>query len=158
MPEENIITKYSSCVWVRNFVKKLVPKKKILIRLKILFQHSVKHSYDSAEKEFGKSFVDDVKAANNVLWMFLPFPVFWALFDQQGSLWLFQARRMNGVMTENWIFLPDQIQFVNPFLILAFIPLFECKFPHFALFNIINTLVNQCFRWSLSTFCQIWHA
>jgi hypothetical protein len=41
---------------------------------------------DYAEPRYGKSFVDDVKALKSVTYMFLPFPVFWALFDQQVSL------------------------------------------------------------------------
>lgn len=49
--------------------------------------------------------------------------VFWSLFDQTGSSWVHQARRMDlrwlGV---DW--LPSQIQAVNSVLVLAFIPLF----------------------------------
>lgn len=40
---------------------------------------------DYGEKEYGKSFVDDVKALGSIVYMFLPFPIFWALFDQQVS-------------------------------------------------------------------------
>ena len=38
---------------------------------------------DHGVKKYGQSFIDDVKALGNVVYMFLPFPIFWALFDQQ---------------------------------------------------------------------------
>ena len=66
----------------------------------------------------------ETKILMNVLVLFLPLPLFWALFDQQGSRWTFQATRMDGnigFMTVK----PDQMQVVNPFLILVFIPLYE---------------------------------
>ncbi|KAK6040818.1 hypothetical protein COOONC_21676 [Cooperia oncophora] len=40
---------------------------------------------------FQKSFIDDIKSLLRVLIMFLPVPMFWALYDQQGSIWLIQA-------------------------------------------------------------------
>ena len=56
--------------------------------------------------------------------MYIPLPVFWALFDQQGTGWTFQARRMDGDIGFYTI-LPDQMQVINPLLILIFIPLFQ---------------------------------
>ena len=38
---------------------------------------------DHGEKKYGRYFIEDVKALGNVVYMFLPFPIFWALFDQQ---------------------------------------------------------------------------
>jgi solute carrier family 15 oligopeptide transporter 1 len=38
---------------------------------------------DYGLKKYGKNFIDDVKALGNIVYMFLPFPIFWALFDQQ---------------------------------------------------------------------------
>lgn len=59
----------------------------------------------------------------HVLVLYIPLPIFWALYDQQGSGWTFQAVRMDGDIGFFTI-LPDQMQVVNPLLILAFIPLF----------------------------------
>lgn len=59
-----------------------------------------------------------------ILVLYLPLPVFWALFDQQGSRWTFQATRMNGDMG-SWDIKPDQLQVLNPLLILVFIPLYD---------------------------------
>ena len=38
---------------------------------------------DYAIERFGNQFVDDVKALLDIIFVFLPLPVFWALFDQQ---------------------------------------------------------------------------
>ena len=95
---------------------------------------------DYGADKFGKSFVEDVRAVLNVLYMFIPFPIFWALFDQQGSMWIFQARRMNGEITDSFYLLPDQTQLVNPFLILAYIPLFEYGlYPLLGKFGLLKT-------------------
>ena len=94
---------------------------------------------DYGVPKYGKKFVEDVKAVLNVAYMFLPFPLFWALFDQQGSRWTFQARHMNGDISFTTV-LPDQIQVANPVMILAFIPLFEYGiYPAFNKFGLLKT-------------------
>lgn len=80
---------------------------------------------DYAEPVYGKPMVDDVKSVLKILLLFVPLPLFWALFDQQGSRWTFQATRMNGNIGFMEI-KPDQMQVINPLLILIFIPIFDC--------------------------------
>ena len=41
------------------------------------------HWLDYAEPRFGPSFVSDVKAVLRVCTLFLLYPIFWALYDQQ---------------------------------------------------------------------------
>lgn len=69
--------------------------------------------------------MNDVKALLRVLFLYLPLPIFWALFDQQGSRWTLQATRMNGDLFGVYRIKPDQIQVINPILIVIMIPLFE---------------------------------
>lgn len=110
-PKENVIAKFTSCIWNR---------------------------FD--EKKFGAEFVKDCKAALNVLWMFLPFPVIWALYELQGSKWVFQAKNLNGVITKGFIFEPEQMQIVNPVLIIVFLPIFEkIVYPLFAKCKLLTT-------------------
>lgn len=54
----------------------------------------------------------------------MPLPIFWALFDQQGSRWTFQATHMIGDIGGITI-KPDQMQVLNALLIVVFIPLFD---------------------------------
>jgi dipeptide/tripeptide permease len=35
-----------------------------------------------AERTYGKQFVEETRAVLNICVLFLPFPIFWALFDQ----------------------------------------------------------------------------
>jgi len=58
--------------------------------------------------------------------MFLPLPFFWALFDMQGSRWTISATQMNGWQGgDKFKMRPDQIQILNPIMILLFLPLFS---------------------------------
>lgn len=82
------------------------------------------HWLDYAESKYGTQLINDIKSVLRVLVLFLPLPVFWALFDQQGSRWTFQATRMTGELG-TYTIKPDQLQVVNPLLILGFIPLFS---------------------------------
>ena len=55
------------------------------------------------------------------LYLFLA--MFWALFDQTGSTWIFQAQDMNrNFLGMGW--LPSQVQSLNSLFVLSFIPLF----------------------------------
>jgi POT family proton-dependent oligopeptide transporter len=55
--------------------------------------------------------------------LFLLIAMFWALYDQTGSSWVFQAAKMDrNFLGIQW--LAPQIQAINPVLILVFIPLF----------------------------------
>lgn len=62
-----------------------------------------------------------------ILVLYLPLPLFWALYDQKGSRWTFQAARMNGDLGF-YIIKPDQMQMANPLLVFIFIPIFESIF------------------------------
>lgn len=75
-------------------VKRILPfhsgHKKITSRL-LLFQHAattksekeVSHWLDKAQDKYDKPFINDIKATLRVLVLFIPIPIFWALFDQQ---------------------------------------------------------------------------
>ena len=51
---------------------------------------------DWADDTYDAQLIQDIKALCKVLFMFLPLPVFWTLFDQQGSRWVLQAQQMDG--------------------------------------------------------------
>ncbi|KAK6048367.1 hypothetical protein COOONC_14128 [Cooperia oncophora] len=86
---------------------------------------------------FQKSFIDDIKSLLRVLIMFLPVPMFWALYDQQGSIWLIQGIQMDCRLSSNVLLLPDQVQTLNAVLILLFIPLFQI---------VVYPLTAKCFN------------
>lgn len=114
--------------------KKVPPKGNIMMEVtscivsgikgKIVSHEKKEHWLDHAEAKFELKLIEDVKILLKVLLLYIPLPFFWALFDQQGSRWTFQATRMDGTIG-GWTLKPDQMQVLNPFLILAFIPLFD---------------------------------
>ncbi|XP_015515414.2 peptide transporter family 1 isoform X1 [Neodiprion lecontei] len=79
---------------------------------------------DYADDKYDPKFISDIRSAFQVIKMFLPLPFFWALFDQQGSRWTIQATRMDGQIG-SFLLKPDQMQVVNPLLIIILIPIFE---------------------------------
>lgn len=88
------------------------------------------HWLDHAKYRYGEQLVEDVKVLLRILLLYVPLPIFWALFDQQGSRWTFQASRMDGRLPGGLTIKPDQMQVVNPVLIIAFIPLWDaCVYP-----------------------------
>lgn len=83
-----------------------------------------KHWLDYAAPDYDKQFISDVKDVFRVSWLFIPLPVFWSLFDQQGSRWTLQATQMDGDLG-GFVFLPDMIQVLNPLIVVALVPIFE---------------------------------
>ncbi|GIY30504.1 peptide transporter family 1 [Caerostris extrusa] len=95
------------------------------------------HWLDYAEDKFDKDLIKDIRTLFHVLWVFLPVPLFWALFDQTGSSWTLQATKMNGEVLGYHI-KPDQMQVMNAILIIVFIPVFD--YAVYPLFNKCNLL------------------
>lgn len=115
-PAGNMVVLVSSTIWTALRTK--CKEKKTNPR---------EHWLDYADGKYDRQMIDDVKVLMRVLFLYLPLPVFWALFDQQGSRWTFQATRMDGDMG-SWDLKPDQLQVLNPLLILVFIPLYDVAF------------------------------
>ncbi|CAN9498486.1 unnamed protein product [Ophioblennius macclurei] len=86
---------------------------------------SRKHWLDWAEEKYPKRLIQEIKMVLRVLILYIPLPMFWALFDQQGSRWTLQSTRMNMAFGSSFTVKPDQIQMLNPLLILIFVPIFD---------------------------------
>lgn len=84
----------------------------------------VEHWLDYAAPKYNAQLLAGVKSLVAVLVLFGPLIFFWALFDQQGSTWVLQARRMDGRVGPFTI-LPDQMNTFNPLIILIMVPIFE---------------------------------
>ncbi|KAH7726041.1 low-affinity peptide transporter [Aphelenchoides avenae] len=128
-PKENVIAKVFRTVWraIRNRFKYGNVRRK---------PHWMDHALDDhdcgADKKcltHGRcakvSFVEDIKQLFRIVIMMLPVPVFWSLYDQQGSKWLLQAIAMDGKVTDGWTILPDQMSAANAILTMVFIPIFQ---------------------------------
>uniref|UniRef100_A0A667XME1 Solute carrier family 15 member 1 n=1 Tax=Myripristis murdjan TaxID=586833 RepID=A0A667XME1_9TELE len=83
------------------------------------------HWLDWAEDRYDKLLIAQVKMVVKVLFLYIPLPMFWALFDQQGSRWTLQATTMDG----------DFVSTVNPILILVMVPVVD---------SVIYPLIAKC--------------
>lgn len=122
----------------QRFYKKIQPSGNVFLDVCKCITHAVRrkfkvpknertksHWLEYADDKYSTSVIHDIRVLLRILLLFLPVPLFWALFDQQGSRWTFQANRMDGHIAGSFTIHPDQMQLVNPLLILAFIPLFQ---------------------------------
>ncbi|XP_072396363.1 solute carrier family 15 member 1-like isoform X1 [Diabrotica undecimpunctata] len=120
----------------RNFYKLKAPKKKVIMEfLKCIWyalgmkirRKGSGHWLDIAKTEYSPQLIEDIKIVCKILLLFTPLPIFWSLFDQQGSRWTFQAAHMNGNILGTLIS-PDQMQVVNPAMVLIIIPILDRVF------------------------------
>ncbi|XP_078369517.1 solute carrier family 15 member 2-like isoform X1 [Oculina patagonica] len=121
------------------------------------------HWLDNASDEYEQKEINDIKLLLRVLKMYIPLPVFWALFHQQGSSWTLQAEQMDGDLG-GFTLRSDQIQALNPILVLILIPLYDgviypmferCQFPLSALKKMTGGLVLAAVAFVVCAFVQI---
>ncbi|KAM6446847.1 solute carrier family 15 member 1 isoform 1-T1 [Liasis olivaceus] len=92
------------------------------------------HWLDWATEKYDKRLITEVKMVLKVLFLYIPLPMFWALFDQQGSRWTLQATTMDGNFGALSI-QPDQMQTVNPILIVIMVPIVDA---------VVYPLIKKC--------------
>ncbi len=106
---------------------------------------------------------DSLRAMGRLAPIYLFVAFFWALYDQTGSAWVLQAQHMDLYwMGVEW--LPSQIQFVNPFLILLLIPVFayglypavDRVFPLTALRKIGTGFFVTVIAFVISAYIEMW--
>uniref|UniRef100_A0A4W6G6S2 Solute carrier family 15 member 1 n=1 Tax=Lates calcarifer TaxID=8187 RepID=A0A4W6G6S2_LATCA len=81
-----------------------------------------------------KLLIAQIKMVLKVLFLYIPLPMFWTLFDQKGSRWTLQATTMDGNFGA-LVIQPDQMQTVNPILILTLVPIMD---------SLIYPLIKKC--------------
>ena len=87
-----------------------------------------------AKQKYSAESVEGVRSVWKILSVFSIVPVFWALSDQNGSEWVLQATKMD-LHFMGHTFLAEQVQAMNPILVLIFIPLFN-----FGLFPLLKKM------------------
>ena len=82
-----------------------------------------------ASDKFDQNSIEEFRSVLGIFLLFLPASVYWCLFDQQGSLWILQATKMDGrIPGTNFTLDPDQMMVANPVLLLTSILLFQTLF------------------------------
>jgi len=102
-----------------------------------------------ARKDNTEPFMEQLKQVWKVLVVFSFIPIFWALYDQNGSEWVLQSGKMDlHFLGIDW--LPEQIQTINALLILVLIPVFSFYiYPQMEKAGIKVTALRK-FGWGLS--------
>ncbi|XP_069496589.1 solute carrier family 15 member 1 [Ambystoma mexicanum] len=119
-PQGNILAQVCSCIGfaIKNRFRnrsKAIPKRE--------------HWMDWAKEKYDERLIAQIKMVVKVLFLYIPLPMFWALYDQQGSRWTLQATTMDGNFGAITI-QPDQMQTVNPILIIILVPIVDgCLYP-----------------------------
>ncbi|XP_050300930.1 peptide transporter family 1-like [Anthonomus grandis grandis] len=114
IPKRNIMVEFAKCSSYALIKKCKTPKS----------QARGRHWLDYSRKKFDQKLIYDMKIVFAILLVFVPVPLFWSLFDQQGSRWTFQASHMNGNIFGVQV-VPDQMQVINPAMVLVMIPIFD---------------------------------
>uniref|UniRef100_M3ZFB3 Solute carrier family 15 member 2 n=1 Tax=Xiphophorus maculatus TaxID=8083 RepID=M3ZFB3_XIPMA len=102
-----------------------------------------KHWLDWAEDKYSKRLIQEIKMVLRVLVLYIPLPMFWALFDQQGSRWTLQATRMNMAFVSPSF--SRHLNMLNALLILVFVPIFDLIIYPLPLGVEGNTIINSIF-------------
>lgn len=88
------------------------------------------HWLDCACERYGEELVEDVKKILKILIIFAPIPIYWSVYMQQGSRWIFQATKTNGDL--GWYTIkPDQMIALNPIFAIILMP--TCNYVFFPL-------------------------
>ncbi|XP_077610098.1 solute carrier family 15 member 1 [Crocuta crocuta] len=82
------------------------------------------HWLDWAKEKYDERLISQIKMVTRVMFLYIPLPMFWALFDQQGSRWTLQATAMSGKIGLLEV-QPDQMQTVNAILIVIMVPIVD---------------------------------
>ncbi|GFR08779.1 solute carrier family 15 member 2 [Trichonephila clavata] len=96
------------------------------------------HWLDYADDQYDSFLKEDIKHLSRILILYIPLPLFWALFGQQGSKWVLQATKMDCKLSRGIYIKPDHMLIVNPLLIVVLIPIFD-----WGIYPLLNK-VNLC--------------
>uniref|UniRef100_A0A8D0GGM1 Solute carrier family 15 member 1 n=1 Tax=Sphenodon punctatus TaxID=8508 RepID=A0A8D0GGM1_SPHPU len=117
--------------------KKVEPQGNVLVQVSRCIGFAIKnreHWLDWASEKYSNRLLTQTKMVLRVLFLYIPLPMFWALFDQQGSRWTLQATTMDGDFGAIQI-QPDQMQTVNPILIVVMVPIVDA---------VVYPLIKKC--------------
>ncbi|XP_051894872.1 solute carrier family 15 member 2-like [Pristis pectinata] len=95
------------------------------------------HWLDWADPTYEKEIISDAKRLYNLLALYPLLPMYWALYEQQGSRWTLQAQEMDKNVGSLKL-KADQLQTLNTFFVLVLLPLFEgVIYPQFEKINLL---------------------
>ncbi|GFQ92799.1 hypothetical protein TNCT_1141 [Trichonephila clavata] len=95
------------------------------------------HWLDHADDKYDEALILDIKSFIGIIWIYLPLPFFWTLYEKQSSVWMQQAKKMDSEELQPP---PVFIQMVNLVLVAILIPVFDCIiYPCLSKFGLCRT-------------------
>ncbi|XP_069761243.1 solute carrier family 15 member 1-like isoform X2 [Narcine bancroftii] len=104
------------------------------------------HWLDWADSGYKQEIINNAKRLCNLLALYPLLPMYWALYEQQGSRWTLQAQEMDRNVGSIKV-KPDQLQSLNVFFVLFLLPLFDGVI--YPLFEKINVLIQPVTKMSI---------
>ena len=80
--------------------------------------------WDAARQKFSDNEISAARSVLPILFVFATIPMFWALYDQTNSTWVLQGLKMANVNLLGLNVGAEQMQSLNPLLIMLFVPVF----------------------------------
>jgi len=84
--------------------------------------------WETARGRFTENEVSAARSVLPILFVFATIPMFWALYDQGNSTWVLQGLKMSNVNILGLDVGAEQMQSLNPLLIMLFVPIFTLWF------------------------------
>ncbi|MGC4037593.1 MAG: MFS transporter [Chitinophagaceae bacterium] len=80
--------------------------------------------WQAVGEKYSAQAIDGVKAVYRILAVFAFTPIYWAMWDQNLSEWILQAKNMNLYVGFGVTLLPEQVNFINPLFVVGLTPVF----------------------------------
>lgn len=142
LPEENVVLAFCKCIGIAMKRKlKGEPRGRVVeilnggenndqkldkVTLEVDINNREKSWLYLASDKFSEENIQNFKRVLHTFSLLIPIPIFYCIHDQQASLWILQANRMEGrVFNTGFILEPDQIIVANPLFVLIAIPTLE---------------------------------
>jgi POT family proton-dependent oligopeptide transporter len=97
---------------------------KVIFTALFLKRAAGKTFWENACTRFSENEVAAARSVLPILSVFAMIPMFWALYDQNNSTWVLQGLKMSNVNLLGLNVGAEQMQSLNPLLILLFVPIF----------------------------------
>lgn len=93
--------------------------------------------FECCRDKWSDEFIEESRKVLKIIKIFVPITIYWSLYDQQASLWVFQAALLDGrlrlpVFGTSFVLMPEQMGLINASLVLLLIPFFtKFIYPNF---------------------------
>jgi POT family proton-dependent oligopeptide transporter len=96
----------------------------VLFTALLMKRETGKTFWENARTRFSENEITAARSVLPILFVFAMIPMFWALYDQNNSTWVLQGLKMSNVTILGLNVGAEQMQSLNPLLILLFVPIF----------------------------------